>query len=182
MTHAAYWLFDETCSLPQIEGYVGVTSNWPLRLKQHRSRPGVGREHRGFDAVILFVGTKKECRGFEYDLRPRASIGWNKYPGGMMGFCGRHSEETKAKLRDARLRQADPRKGRHHTAETKENIRAKKKGTPCTNPGYRHSPEVRAVLRKKRATQVITAEARRKMSISQKAAWARRRARNTKGE
>ncbi len=158
-----YWLFDETCSWPQIEGYVGVTVNIASRKRWHHWARGYGLQ-----MAPLFEGTRQECLRLEYELRPRDGIGWNVARGGsvpsestlrrskavrallpppMLGkthseetkarmrasakkrgggpsFVGRaHSEETKAKLRAARLRQADPRAGKTHSAEAVEKMR-----------------------------------------------------------
>ena len=33
-----YWLFDETCSVPENDGYVGISTDLPQRLREHKSK------------------------------------------------------------------------------------------------------------------------------------------------
>lgn len=86
-----YWLFDETCSVPENDGYVGITNNPKMRLRSHRSRL-----MRWTDVKILFVGTREECLVKEIGYRPQPNIGWNTQSGGTIGKVT--SESTKRKI------------------------------------------------------------------------------------
>ena len=119
MSHAkadvcfVYWLFDETCSVPENDGYVGIANKPKQRLAEHRA---LGKlRWTGFQ--ILFAGTRAECLEREKGYRPQPGIGWNSASGGGSGakvlseeskerlrrhFLGRKaSEETRAKMRAA---------------------------------------------------------------------------------
>jgi hypothetical protein len=76
-----YWLFDETCSVPENDGYVGITTNLPQRLREHKSK---GR-FRWTGVEILFLGAAVECLEKEKGYRPYAGIGWNSNSGGTLG-------------------------------------------------------------------------------------------------
>lgn len=87
-----YWLFDETCSVPENDGYVGVSTNLPQRLREHKSK-----DRRKWSGVeILFVGTRLECLEKEIGYRPFAGIGWNSNSGGTSRKM--LAPETRAKL------------------------------------------------------------------------------------
>lgn len=72
-----YWLFNERCVCLWRHGYIGYSQCWPAPLKRHR-RNGVPFSNW----MILFRGTKRECRDIEWKLRPHSKIGWNCAPGG----------------------------------------------------------------------------------------------------
>ncbi len=73
------------------------------------------------------------------------------------------TEETRAKLRVALT-------GRKHTEEAKAKITAAQTG----RPGRPHTEKTKAKLREARKLQITSEETRKKMSDSQRAAWARR--------
>lgn len=79
MNHYVYWLHDETCSDPQLHGYVGVTSRPRKRLKEHRNHRRVP-DHSQMS--ILFEGNRGLCHAIEHVYRPGNDIGWNRAPGG----------------------------------------------------------------------------------------------------
>jgi hypothetical protein len=99
-----YWIHDGQCSDPLTEGYIGITKRNPeKRFSQHKY---LGRVPKDSIMQILFEGTLEECKLKEREYRPRAKIGWNDAKGGGGGgMIGKsHSEETKAKMRAARLK------------------------------------------------------------------------------
>ncbi len=152
-----YWLFDETCSWPQTEGYVGVTRLFAERVRKHRRL----RLHKGFDAQVLFEGAEEDCYRLEYELRPRAGIGWNLACGGPEGFKREISEETRLKLKrpkseahklasgagnrgkvrtdEMRLKLSEAHKGKVLAAEHRANIAASLHAM-----GFKPSPATRA--------------------------------------
>lgn len=129
-----YWLFDETCVLPRLHGYVGVTSNLGKRIKQHRAS---NRFPINFKVIKIFCGYRKRCDRIEIKLRPVMNIGWNIGRGGYHTNLGwKQSTETIAK-RSVKLR------GQKRTKETIERIRLAGLGKRnCL--GYKHTDEARA--------------------------------------
>jgi hypothetical protein len=103
MTSVVYWLYDEHCICLWKHGYIGVSTNFRNRLKQHR------QERNGFKHCILFVGSSQDCYALEAVLRPEPFIGWNVAPGGEGGHNQPKTLETRQKMREAALRRyADP--------------------------------------------------------------------------
>jgi hypothetical protein len=87
-----YWLFDETCSVPENDGYVGISTDLPQRLREHKSK-----SRRTWTGVeVLFVGTVRECLEREIGYRPFPGIGWNSNSGGTSGKM--LATETRKKL------------------------------------------------------------------------------------
>src|SRR4051812_23911671 len=105
-----YWLFDETCSWPQTEGYVGITVNLANRTRGHRWARGYN-----FQIAPLFEGTRQECLAVEYEMRPRDGIGWNVARGGSAP-----SEDVLRRSKAVRATLPAPMQGKTHSAETKE--------------------------------------------------------------
>jgi NUMOD3 motif len=116
-----YWLFDVTCSIPQTEGYVGVTNNMVRRLREHR------RKRSGFQSAILLEGSDEECFSLERDLRPRPSIGWNNGAGGPDARKSGHSAETRARIGKGAEGNTHMR-GKKQSLETRAKISAALKG------------------------------------------------------
>jgi hypothetical protein len=77
-----YWLKDKHCICPWRHGYVGITNNPLLRIRNHR---GSHRFPSNFQFQILFAGNELECLGLERRLRPIPGIGWNIASGGLDG-------------------------------------------------------------------------------------------------
>lgn len=94
-----YWIYDETCNVAAVDGYVGVTEDVNKRLKAHlrKTKNITGKLVK---IKILHEGSRRECFDKEKELRPVPNIGWNNAVGGSHGwregFC--HSEETKEKM------------------------------------------------------------------------------------
>lgn len=97
--HVVYWIFDETCSRPGDNGYVGVTisSREKARILEHRRS---GRFPDNAQIKILTRGNAEACYSYEAILRPHAMIGWNIAAGGARGNKSGipKSEETKKKI------------------------------------------------------------------------------------
>jgi hypothetical protein len=137
MSCVVYWLYDEQCVCMWKHGYIGVSTNFRSRLKQHRA------ERRGFKHCVVFEGSSQECYALEAVLRPTAFVGWNAAPGGEGGPSQPRSLEHRQKIREAALRRyANPderkkmselQKGRKFTPEWCANIAAGKQGTKASD-------------------------------------------------
>jgi hypothetical protein len=105
MPCVVYWLYDSTCTIPELTGYVGISERWGQRLGRHRKRFGNDVKWKW-----LFVGTRDECLIEEHRLRPTWGIGWNWLGGGRAGMAGApKSVEHRAKMsRAAKKRYKDP--------------------------------------------------------------------------
>ena len=78
--------------MPENDGYVGVSTNLPQRLREHKSKSRRIWTH----VEVLFVGTLKECLEKEMSYRPSPGIGWNSNSGGTSGKMA--SPEAKEKM------------------------------------------------------------------------------------
>jgi hypothetical protein len=192
MTHVAYWLFDETCSLPQIEGYVGVTRRLTERIREHRKH----RPQNGFNVAVIFEGTEEDCYTLERELRPRAGIGWNLAPGGPDGFKREIAEETRAKLRRPKSEEhkrasgagnrgkirseetlralSESHKGKMLTLEHRAKIGAglKANGIKPSREAIENSRKARALLPPSMLGKTHSQETRAKMSVGIRQAFA----------
>jgi hypothetical protein len=143
-----YWLFDETCSVPENDGYIGITNNPRQRRAEHRSL----NKLRWTGFKILFVGTRDECLERELGYRPHPGIGWNCNSGGGSGKT--FAKETRRKI-------SENQKWRRASEATKAKMRA---------AHANRSPELRAMYRalakgnKSRTGQKASAEERAKQS------------------
>lgn len=110
-----YWLHLEEHTDPLTEGYIGVSVNPKIRVQAHLRGKTTSHklleiiaiyDKRSFITTELYSGTLEECLQKEFQLRPKANIGWNMLPGG-----GKHpnnigrklSEETKRKISQSNL-------------------------------------------------------------------------------
>lgn len=152
-----YWLYDETCSAPENDGYVGITYRLDYRVNQHRKS---NKFNPMFSVRILFEGTRDQCSAVERGYRPNASLGWNSASGGGVGR--RAAASTREKI--SRFFKTIPR-----SKEWRDAISVANKGK-LGNFGYRHSEDARKKLSKaafgnKRALgHAHTEEAKAKMS------------------
>ncbi len=71
-----YWVNDEFCIDPFVDGYVGITKHFKSRSRVHLER------FRGAAVVVLFRGNRMECAAVEQRYRPRPNMGWNSSNGG----------------------------------------------------------------------------------------------------
>lgn len=87
----------------------------------------------------------------------------NGHPKGMKGK--KHSEETKAKMREKNSGEGNPRYGKTLSEETKQKISKARKGQPATFKGKTHSEETKAKIRQSRlGKSTLTEEGRKKIS------------------
>lgn len=147
-----YWLHDDACGAPEVDGYVGVSVDWVTREKTHRRS---GRFVADFKIAILFHGTLSECLAVEAGYRPNPDIGWNSHSGGLHGRIP--SASTRARLSRAS-------KGRIVSAATREKIGAGHRG------GHREdlSPEARISIKQKLTGRRASEETRLKLSAARK--------------
>ena len=155
-------------SFPNGKSYIGVTANINDRLKDHRKqRSLVGKAIRKHGEQIpktLLIGDREYCYFIEQELievkNTLPPFGYNLLIGG--GGNSRHSLQTRLKMSNAR-------RGAKHTEETKEKLRI---------AGLRENLSFETRQRKSIASSgwVHSPETRKKMSISQKAAWIKRKA------
>lgn len=144
-----YWLYNETCSVPENDGYVGVSINPDKRLKSHRRSKAFVP---GFQMEILFKGTSTECVLKEIGYRPLPGIGWNTYSGGKAGRKPHPSSVEKMRRNITGLKRKP---------ETCEAISRYQRNRPPP------TEETKQKIREKRALQVTTDETCAKMSASQ---------------
>ena len=171
-----YWLYDNICTDPQNDGYVGISVCLPQRLARHRFNK---QFPSNFKWKILFTGDVLECLAYELELRPDFNIGWNKDRGGNRGSVSRikskQSEATRRKKSIAMLL-------RCRTAETIEKRSVARRAfladversslwrTRMTNAfkGIPKSPEQRQKIADTLTGHVRTSESRVKQSNSTK--------------
>ena len=156
--YVVYWLHDETCTTPELSGYVGITFNLKRRVQQHRSARKLPRE---FEVTVLFTGTANECVALEVEYRPRPSMGWNTYSGGKVGR--KSSLETNEKNRQSQL-------GKKRTDETKRKIGDVRRG------GHREdlTEESRRGIVRNLTGLTASEETRKRQSRSHEERWARK--------
>lgn len=80
-----YWLHNEACRNPAMDGYVGITWRLTERVKAHRTSFRLYRGIGDFKVKVLFKGTEEQCLAIEEDLRPKPNMGWNIARGGNVG-------------------------------------------------------------------------------------------------
>lgn len=129
--YVVYWLYDDTCSVPENDGYVGVSHKFPVRLKAHQK---YGKFPSGFKHMILLTGVERDCYEKEAEYRPRPGMGWNKYSGGKIG-CIPHPQTIKKQAK-ARKRWWKGRKNRKASDETRAKMRAGQKLRPAPTPEW----------------------------------------------
>jgi hypothetical protein len=116
------------------QGYVGISNNFEVRLRNHKSKPTNTHMRNainkyGWDNLIkekILIASQEYCITIEKQLRPEDFIGWNQTAGGGvppkakkgMGKGRKLSQETKDKLSKAG-------KGRQFSMESIEKIRQK---------------------------------------------------------
>jgi hypothetical protein len=74
-----YWVKDESCVDPSIDGYIGLTKNFNSRSRVHLRS---GRFPPSATVVVLFQGTRAQCAHEENKYRKHPNVGWNLSNGG----------------------------------------------------------------------------------------------------
>lgn len=120
------------------------------------------------DGYNLTGGTPNTKYSGPHSVEMRAKIGASH-----LGI--RPSAETRAKMSAAKKGRPTYMKGKHHTPETRAKISMAKMGRVSPRKGKKHSPESRKKMSDSHKGIPMSLERRVKMSISQKAAWLRRR-------
>ena len=131
-TVCVYWIRHKDHADIFSQGYVGISSNFNDRLRNHKSKPTNlhmknAINKYGWVNLIkekILISTQEYCVMIEKQLRPNDFIGWNQTAGGGvppkakkgMGKGRKISEETKLKIGKAR-------KGKTFSPEAKEKIR-----------------------------------------------------------
>lgn len=133
-SYYVYWIHLPEHTDPFTEGYIGVSNNPKKRFREHKLN---AESSRGICAVVeraitkhgesilheVLIETSEDWAYFyESKLRPKRGIGWNVAVGGSTpsGMTGRkHSQETKYKMRIAKLGKERP----PHTEYTKKKMR-----------------------------------------------------------
>jgi NUMOD3 motif len=130
--YCLYWIKNADCINPEIDGYIGITGNQKKRWNNHCSSK---RFPEDSVMIVLFVGTKEECRKKEREYRPDPFIGWNIAEGGSIppSWKGRkHSEESKKKISKTRIK-----KKIRHSPEVIQKISESRRGKPAWNKGIK---------------------------------------------
>ncbi len=143
-----YWLKDLHCLCPWRHGYIGISTNWALRLKRHRTTRG----RNSFYFEHLFWGSLKECMKLEQRLRPRPGIGWNEAAGGIHGGGkAPKKERTRTLMRLAALdRYTDPLERERTSRFVKEGLKdIDRRGSNNAHFGKPHSEEAKEKIRQR---------------------------------
>jgi hypothetical protein len=106
-----YWLYGSRCRDPFKHGYIGISNNFPKRVRDHRK----DERFPAFKAAILFTATIEDCLDIESDLRPSYGIGWNFAAGGWYPAETR-APETRKKMRAKALKRYADEKERERTS------------------------------------------------------------------
>lgn len=133
-TVCVYWIRHKDHTNLFSEGYIGISSNFDERLRNHKSKPTNlhmknAINKYGWVNLIkekILISTQEYCVMIEKELRPNDFIGWNATKGGGippkakkgMGKGRKLSDEIKHKISVART-------GKTFTSEVKEKIRQK---------------------------------------------------------
>jgi hypothetical protein len=131
--HYVYWLYNDDCIWPAMDGYIGVTRHMNGRIRTHKKKfqnfdhgaggpdarkSGHSQETKN-KIVAKHVGRKNSS---ETIMKMQASA--KTRADGMVtyGFKGkRHSEETRAKIRAKRALQPEPHLGHKQSKKMKAN-------------------------------------------------------------
>jgi len=116
------------------EGSSGVLQTKETKLKRSNTLKGRPRP----DEVKRKIGEKNKGRIQSQEARDK--IG-NTHKGNKYWVGKKHSEESKKKMRDAKIGGTSHMKGKTHSEDTKQKISASKKGKSNGCEGRKYSPE-----------------------------------------
>jgi len=115
-------MFDESCSDPSFDGWVGVTDDLRQRIAVHRCQPPETLKRLGIDIKqcqfrVLHEGSRAECLEVEARLRPHENCGWNAKRGGIdrppKPESERKQRERKRREHKPQVKSEGPEKDRH---------------------------------------------------------------------
>ena len=131
-TVCVYWIRHKDHTDIFNQGYVGISNNFKIRLRDHKSKPtnlhmkNAINKYRWVNLIKekILIATQEYCVMIEKQLRPNDFIGWNQAAGGGvppkskkgMGKGRKLSEETKLKISLGG-------KGRKFSMEARQKIR-----------------------------------------------------------
>lgn len=108
MNNVVYWIKVKSMSDPYTEGYIGVSSNFEKRKKDHINKPNSGNRYlknciekynKDIEFEILHTcDTIEECLFLENKYRNKERIGWNICVGGGYPPNPKYNEKTKGKI------------------------------------------------------------------------------------
>jgi hypothetical protein len=116
------------------DGSSGVLQTEETKLKRSNALKGRPRP----EEVKNKIGEKNKGRKQSQEARDK--IG-NTHKGNKYWEGRKHTEESKQKMRDAKVGKSSNMKGKSHTQETKDKISTSKKGKSNGCKGRKHSPE-----------------------------------------
>ena len=116
------------------DGASGVMQTEQTKLKRSNSLKGRPRP----EEVKIKIGEKNKGRNQSQEARNK--IG-ETHKGNKYWVGKKHSEESKKKMRDAKVGKSSHMKGKSHTQDTIDKIRSSKKGKSNGCEGRKYSPE-----------------------------------------
>jgi hypothetical protein len=116
------------------EGSSGVLQTEETKLKRSNALKGRPRP----EEVKNKIGEKNKGRTQSQETRNKIS---NTHKGNTYWVGRKHTEESKQKMRDAKVGKSSHIKGKSHMEETKDKISASKKGKSNGCEGRKYSPE-----------------------------------------
>lgn len=116
------------------EGSSGVLQTEETKLKRSNALKGRPRP----EEVKNKIGEKNKGRTQSQEAKNKIS---NTHKGNTYWVGRKHTEESKQKMRDAKVGKSSHMKGKSHMEETKDKISASKKGKSNGCEGRKYSPE-----------------------------------------
>jgi hypothetical protein len=116
------------------EGSSGVLQTEETKLKRSNALKGRPRP----EEVKNKIGEKNKGKTQSQEARNKISY---THKGNTYWVGRKHTEESKQKMRDAKIGKSSHMKGKSHTEETKDKISASKKGKSNGCEGRKYSPE-----------------------------------------
>lgn len=116
------------------EGSSGVLQTEETKLKRSNALKGKPRP----EEVKNKIGEKNKGRTQSQEAKNKIS---NTHKGNTYWVGRKHTEESKQKMRDAKVGKSSHMKGKSHMEETKDKISASKKGKSNGCEGRKYSPE-----------------------------------------
>jgi predicted GIY-YIG superfamily endonuclease len=167
---AVYWIRSPEHTNIREEGYVGITSDFDVRMGAH----ALGLTERlGLDwdtlvkSIIVEFNTKEDALVYERALRNEMNIGWNRAKGGGGGNREgvKASDETRAKMSASKRNPSD--EARAKMSASKRNMSDETRAKiSAARLGKKHSEESRAKMSASRLGSKASDETRAKISAA----------------